>query len=185
MWAAALRPHQRPTAVAIIAAMDYSSCRDRYASAVCASDLSPRPRSVGPLDVLGAAGMAAQRHPLGMLLQRLRADVVPRDRALAVDLLAHRLRAAVRKREVRRDGVDAEVIAGQALDWWLDPTCLTCGGVKFKARDARLTGKHCPACAGTGRRRLESAAPAAAAWVVDTIGQQVAMSESAHRRVMR
>lgn len=129
--------------------------------------------------------MAAQRHPLGMLLQRLRADPVARDRALAVDLLATKLREAVRKRVVRRDGVDSAVVASQALDWWLDPTCLRCGGVKFQARDARLTVKACPACTGSGRRALKSSAPAAAAWVIDTIGQQVAMSESAHKRVMR
>lgn len=165
--------------------MEHASCRDRYASAVRAVDLTPRPRSsLAPVDVLGAAGMAAQRQPLGMLLQRLRAESTPAARWVATEALAERLAQAVRKRVLRRDGQDSRVIAAQALDWWLDPTCLTCGGVKFKARDARLTTKPCWACAGSGCRALESAAPAAAAWVVDTITQQVGMSEAAHRRVL-
>ena len=69
--------------------MDHRSCRDRYASAVSSSDLTPRAGSVlDPLDVLGAAGMAAQRQPLGMMLQRLRAEPHGSHRDRASDELA-------------------------------------------------------------------------------------------------
>ena len=166
--------------------MDQRSCRDRYASAVSTSDLTPRAASsLAPLDVLGAAGLAARRQPLGMLLQRLRADPTPVAQAVAGAALAERLREAVRKRQVRRDGVDSEVVAADALAWWLDPTCLSCGGVRYQARNGRLTGRDCQGCEGTGRRGLASSAPAAAAWVVDAISQQVAQSEAAHRRALR
>jgi cytochrome c5 len=166
--------------------MQNLSCRDRYASAVSSSDLTPRARStLAPLDVLAAAGLAAQRQPLGMLLQRLRADATPTAKALAVAALAERLRAAVRRRLVRRDGADSAAVAADALAWWLDPTCLTCGGVRFAARDGRLTGRACSACHGSGQRALVSKAQDAAEWVVDTISQQVAMSETAHRRALR
>ena len=129
--------------------------------------------------------MAAQRHELGMLLQRLRADPTPLGQTVAGAALAERLRAAVRLRVVRRDGVDSEVVAAQALAWWLDPTCLACGGVRFVARDARLTGKACPTCRGSGLRALGSAAPDAARWVLDAISVAVDQSEAAHRRVLR
>ena len=165
--------------------MHSTICRDRYASAVCSSSLTPdADSSLAPLDVLGAAGLAARREPLGMLLQRLRACPTPVAQSVAGAALAERLRGAVRKRQVRRDGVDSEVIAAEALAWWLDPTCLSCGGVKFQARDARLTARHCPACGGSGLRELESAAPAAAEWVLDAISQQVGQSEAAHRRAL-
>lgn len=165
--------------------MDRRSCRDRYASAVSTSDLTPRSRSsLAALDVLGAAGMAAQRHDLGMLLQRLRAGPTALAQRVAAAALAERLRLAVRRRKVRRDGADSEAVASEALAWWLDPTCLTCVGVKFAARDARLTARFCPACAGSGVRPLGSAAPAAAQWVLDSISRQVAQSEAAHRRVL-
>ena len=165
--------------------MDYATCRDRYASAVHTSDLTPRARSVlAPLDLLGAAGMAGQRQPLGMLLQRLRAEPSAAAQRVAAAALAERLREAVRRRQVRRDGAASECVAADALAWWLDPTCRCCGGVQFVARDARLTAKVCRPCAGTGRRPLESSAPDAAAWVVDAIDQHVWRSEAAHRRAL-
>lgn len=128
--------------------------------------------------------MAARRQPLGMLLQRLRASPTPVAQSVASAALAERLRAAVRKRQVRRDGVDSELVAAEALAWWLDPNCLSCAGVKFQARDARLTARHCPACGGSGVRELDSTAPAAAGWVLDAISQQVGQSEAALRRVL-
>lgn len=180
------RPLRRCGSVVSMRAMESISCRDRYARSVVSSDLTPRSRStLAPLDLLGAAGMAAQRHELGMLLQRLRADATPTATAVAAAALAERLRAAVRRRQVRRDGVDSEVVAAQALAWWLNPTCLACGGVQFVARNARLISKSCAGCRGSGLRALESAAPAAAAWVLDAISREVDQSEAAHRRVLR
>lgn len=165
--------------------MDHLSTRDRYAQAVSADDLTPRAESrFSPLDVLGAAGMAAQRHELGMLLQRLRADEAPGAVAVrvATEALALRLRAAVRRREVRRDGADSSELASEALGWWLAPWCCTCHGVKFQSTNGRLLGKHCPACSGTGLRPAPGSP--AAQFVIETIQQQVGMSEAVHRRVL-
>jgi len=163
----------------------HTNCRDRYARAVQSSSLTPHAHSsLAPLDVLGAAGFAARRQPLGMLLQRLRACPTPVAQSVAGAALAERLREAVRKRQVRRDGVDSEVIAAEALAWWLDPTCLSCGGVRFLARDARLTARHCPSCGGAGVRPLESRVTHATEWVVDAITQAVGQSEAAHRRAL-
>lgn len=166
--------------------MDHCSVRDRYARAVRADDLTPyRGSRFAPADVLAAAGMAAQRRELGMLLQRLRAEPDPPAVAMRVagEALAERLREAVRRREVRRDGVDSGEVAREALAWWLEPTCLQCGGVRFQAANGRLLARSCQACGGSGRRD-EPAAPAAR-WVIDLIQAQVARSEGEHRRAMR
>lgn len=160
--------------------------RDRYACAVSAQDLTPYPRSrFAPLDVLGAAGMAGQRQGLGMLLQRLRADGSSTDRAMAEFDLARRLRDAVRKRAVRRDGMLTEDVAREALGWWINPTCTTCCGVRYVVARAtgRTSGRQCPACEGSGQR--EAPGSDAARWVLAAIDQQVAQSEGAHRRAMR
>lgn len=163
--------------------MDFLSTRDRYAQAVSADDLTPRAGSrFSPLDVLGAAGMAGQRAPLGMLLQRLRADASVGGARQAVELLEARLREAVRRRQVRRDGVDAAAVCWEALGWWLDPTCPACAGVRYQSANGRLLAKACPECSGSGRRAAPQAP--AAQWVIDLIGQQVAMSEGQHRRVL-
>lgn len=150
------------------------------------SDLTPRAGSIlDPLDVLGAAGMAAQRQPLGMMLQRLRAEPHGSHRERAADKLAALLREAVRQRKVRRESSGSLEISRQALDWWLDPTCRGCGGVKYVASNGRLTARLCPDCGGSGRRALETDAPGAAEWVLDTIRQRVAQSEAVHKRVLR
>jgi hypothetical protein len=165
--------------------MHPTNCRDRYARACLSSSLTPRADStLAPLDLLGGAGMAARRQPLGMLLQRLRAAPTPAAQAVAAAALAERLREAVRRRQVRRNGVDSEAVAAEALAWWLDPTCSSCGGVRYVARDARLTARFCPDCAGSGVRALQAGAPAAAEWVLDSISQHVGQSESALRRAM-
>lgn len=156
-------------------------CRDRYARAVQSSSLTPDPESsAAPLDFLGAAGFAARRQPLGMLLQRLRASPTPLAQSVAGAALAERLRDAVRRRQVRRDGADSDAIAADALAWWLDPTCLSCGGVRFVARDSRLTAKHCTACSGSGLR--PAGAGEATGWVLDAISRHVGQSEAALRR---
>lgn len=165
--------------------MEHCSVRDRYARAVLSDDLTPRVGSrFAPLDVLGAAGMAAQRRELGMLLQRLRAEPGVSGVAVRVaeEALAERLRAAVRRREVRRDGEDSGEVTRAALAWWLDPTCPACSGVRFQVTNGRLLGKHCAACGGSGQRPEPVGA---AQWVIDLIQQQVARSEGEHRRAMR
>jgi len=167
---------------------DTLSPRDRYACAVRARDLTSYPASrFAPADVIAAAGMAAQRQGLGMMLQRLRADARSADRCVVEVALAVRLREAVRRREVRRDGAAAEVVVAEALAWWLQPTCQECTGVRFDRASGsnRLTARHCKACGGSGARRIESSAPDAARWVIDCLSQLVDRSEGAHRRKMR
>lgn len=153
--------------------------RDEYAVAVRADDLSDRRRAC---EVLAAAGMAGQRHGLGMALQRLRADPSEVLLRQVAEELGSRLREAVRRREVRRDGVDAYALAHHVVRWWVDPTCLACSGVKFVAANGRLTSRACKACGGAGVRGVDSPAPAAAQWVLDLLAGQVAMSEGALRR---
>ena len=166
--------------------MDYcSAAGNRYARAVVSDDLTPYPRSVlAPLDVLGAAGMAAQRCELGMLLQRLRADPGASQVAsrVAQELLSNRLRLAVRRRECRRDGQDSLAVAEAVLAWWGDPRCQSCHGVRFESTNGRLLGRHCHSCGGSGL----AATPGgdAGRWMVDYISQQVDRSEGMHRATM-
>lgn len=164
------------------------SPRDRYARSIRARDLTSYATSrFAPADVVAAAGMAAQRRPLGMLLQRLVGDDRAGDRIAVEEMLERALRGAVRRNDVRRDGVEASHVVRDALAWWLDPNCLECTGVRFDraAGSNRLSARPCKACGGTGLRPVASAAPDAARWVIDYLSQQVDLSEAAHRKRLR
>lgn len=145
---------------------------DQYAVAVAGGQAS---------DVLAAAGMVAQRHQLGMLLQRLRVDPAPALLAVAHAALAGRLSQAQRRREVRLDGRRSGEVVSEALAWWLDATCRECGGVRWRARDRRLTGQVCPACRGSGLRGLVGEAEG---WVIAQLDLAVSRSEAAHCRAV-
>jgi hypothetical protein len=185
-YVGAVDPHSLSSTGRTLRGMEHRSARDHYAQAVSSSDLTPYPRSLfAPVDVLTAAGMAAQRQGLGMLLQRVRVDASPADRGAAEAALVLRLKDAVRRRQVRRDGVDAAQVVAEVMAWWLAPTCRECGGVKREVQHHRLTARCCKACKGSGERQMESAAPLAAVWVLEHIRQQEGQAAAAHRRVMR
>lgn len=130
---------------------------DRYAPATRASNLGSKPDTTSsPSDVLGAAGLAAKRVPLGIALMRLlsgdnhaSADVV---RILADKAVGKAYRMG---NECGR--AEAESLAQAILAWYRHGVCTTCNGhgVQLIPGTTTLGGKECPACRGTGRLRLE------------------------------
>lgn len=164
MWVA--EPHWGGRARTTFAAMLIS---DQYAVAVAHGAAA---------DVLAAAGMVTQRHQLGMSLQRLRVERTPDLLAAVHAALVRRLAEAQRRRLVRLGGQRSEQAVSVALGWWLDPTCEACGGVRWRAKDHRLTGSVCPACHGSGLRELEGLGPR---WVLAQVELAVSKAEAAHR----
>lgn len=132
-------------------------------------------------DVLAAAGMVAQRHQFGMLLQRLRVERTPDLLAAAHAALVKRLGDAQRRRLVRLDGRRSDEVVSVALAWWLDATCPACAGVRWRAKDHRLTGSVCPACHGSGVRSLEGVGER---WVIVQVEDVVSRAEAAHHRAV-
>lgn len=146
---------------------------DDYACAVCARTLTGQ-----SLDALGAAALASRHHRLGVALQRLRADPSRAGLSWCAAELERRARDAVRRRLVRRAGVDAGNAARTVLDWWLDPTCSACGGVRWRARDGRLTDHECSSCCGSGVRPLDGDV---CQWVAAEIERAVSAADDAIR----
>lgn len=74
--------------------------------------------------------------------------------------LAGKLKSLGTAREAVMAWAEAHKIGRQvALDclhWWLDQTCGTCDGTRYQPVPGtrRLSGKHCPACRGTGQRHI-------------------------------
>lgn len=130
---------------------------DRYATAVYSSNLGSKPDTTSSdSDVLGAAGLAARKVPLGIALMRLlsgdnhaSADVV---RILADKAVGKAYRMG---NECGR--AEAEDLGRAVLAWYRHSTCGACNGHGVLVIPGTTTlGNHeCPACGGTGRRRLE------------------------------
>jgi len=130
---------------------------DRYSTAVHSSNLGSKPdTTASDSDVLGAAGLAARRVPLGVALMRLLAG----DNHASADVVRILADKAVGKayrmgNECGR--AEAEDLARAVLAWHRHGACKPCGGhgVQVIPGTTTLGGKECPACRGTGRLRLE------------------------------
>lgn len=148
---------------------------DEYATAVCTRSMSGR-----ALDALGAAALVSRRHALGVALQRLRADPSRACLELCASALERRARDAVRRGMARRGGIDCGDAALEVLQWWLDQTCPACSGVRWRARDGRLTGHECSACSGSGLRGL---AGGLRDWIAADLERAVSAADDAMRRL--
>jgi mono/diheme cytochrome c family protein len=149
---------------------DRPSVDERYTSATNASSLLVTPERACSADVIIAAGWAPSR--LGMALLRLAsewdASAKPPTNANA-EWLAHEQRLLMGKLKTlpgvrdqvqlyaaKRFGPDKALdIAAAAILHWLDPACRVCDGRKYETvkNTARLSGRHCPACHGSGERK--------------------------------
>lgn len=134
---------------------------DRYAGAVSSSNLGSKPDTTySDSDVIGAAGLAAKRVPLGMALLRLFSGD-NHSVGKIVDILAEMAwkRRRMGGRKPRR--VECEDIARAVLAWHRDGTCKVCGGhgVGLIPGTPTLGGDQCRACKGTGRVLFERQFP--------------------------
>ena len=144
---------------------------DRYTSAVRSRNLkSDQITHLSDNDVIGAAGLASKRAPLGMALLRLFAG----DNGAAsrvVDILASKAigKAYRLGRECPR--VEAEDIAKTVLTWHCHAACTECGGhgVKKITGTTTLGDDSCRPCGGLGKipfnRQFQAHRLALAQWL--------------------
>ena len=126
---------------------------DRYSTAVRSRDMASRPLTThSDSDVIGAAGLAGKRVPLGVALLRL---FVGDNHAAGeiVDILASKAIGKAYRLGSECGRVEAEDIARAVLAWHREGACKPCGGhgVKIIAGTTTLGNEACKPCAGTGR----------------------------------
>jgi hypothetical protein len=121
---------------------------ERYAVAVNSDNLTVDERTTySDTDVLGAAGLAARRYPLGIALTRLFADGKPEAAILALTELAFKRARTLR---VKLGRVEAEDISKAVLGWYRHGRCHPCGGTGYSVIPGTpVQGAECPHCKGT------------------------------------
>ena len=111
------------------------------------SDLSDVMGQITDVDLLRAAGMVGQHHPLAFAVWRLTENHEAKSAREAFDLMVTWL---------LRHGHDSDPVhtAATVLDWMAHPVCPVCRGRCFEtiAGTPTLTDKACNDCAGTGKR---------------------------------
>ena len=126
---------------------------DRYSGAVHSGNLAAkRDRMGADVDVLGAAGLAAKKTPLGMALLRLFAGD-SRAAGEIVSIMACKLVGKAYRLGQECGHPEAEDIARAVLAWHRDSRCKGCGGhgVRLIKGTTTLGDEPCPACKGAGR----------------------------------
>lgn len=127
--------------------------KDRYASAVRSSNLTSKPGTTySDSDVLGAAGLAARKAPLGIALLRL--FVGGADHAgEVVEILAGMAVGKAYRMGNEATRVEAVDIARAVLAWYRHGTCTACGGHGRRVIPGTTTlgDEACAPCRGTGR----------------------------------
>lgn len=111
------------------------------------------------VDVLGAAGLAAIKHPGHMSLFRVKILNDAAELAAAKSLFIRWARVSMTNRMRAGSTLNPEKasrVGVQALSAWLNDVCGKCKGVKFVVKDGTpyLSDKQCPHCQGTGREPI-------------------------------
>ena len=155
---------------------------DRYAGAVRSSNLSSEPETIySDSDVMGAAGLAAKRVPLGIALMRLFSG----DNHAVGEIVRILSASAVGK--AYRLGheiacVEADDVARAVLAWHRDGTCKPCGGHGQKLIPGTTTigDDNCRACKGSGRVLFDQQFSAdrleLARWLVAELEREMAIA---------
>jgi hypothetical protein len=148
---------------------------DRYAGALATGRMASRPDTTwSDSDVVGAAGLAAKRHELGIALARVLAGDDQGAHAL-VRLLSALAWGKARAEGAKLRRVQADDLARAVLAWFRSGRCLPCGGLGFQRAQGApmLTDAACPACRGAGRIPFDRQFPleqlAVARWLAGEI----------------
>ncbi len=131
---------------------------ERYSQAVNSSDLTTDERTTwADTDVLGAAGLAARHHALGMALARLFAD----GRAEPVlTIMSEIVFKRARTMRVRLSGVEAGDLSRAVLGWHRFGTCQPCGGTGYTViKGTPVQGDECPHCKASGKVSFDGQFP--------------------------
>lgn len=155
---------------------------DRYAGAVRSSNMGSDPDTVySDSDVVGAAGLAAKRAPLGVALMRLFSGDNHAVGEIVRILSAKAVGKAYRiGNEIA--GVEADDVARAVLAWHRDGACKPCGGHGQKLIPGTTTigDDKCPACRGTGRvsfdRQFSMEKLELARWLVAELEREMAIA---------
>lgn len=134
------------------------SITDRYATSVSSGNLRPVKESMpdgadpvhtaSKLDVVGAFGLMAKKHPLAGALCRLLLggdDLATRD---VVQELAAVIEGRAYRTDVPITRVQAEDMGKRVLAWYRHGTCTHCGGLGFDKipGTTALSGNACKHC---------------------------------------
>jgi hypothetical protein len=170
---------------------DRPDLAERYATATCTGNLTPRLAGMTDADVLLAAGIAANKDPKRRLaLSVYRMGVTGSldgltEVAVAADAMLLEFIRQRRHKPMNRFARQQLIV--DALNWWMKPTCGYCGGTGFVQATVagtdesagRLTTQACDGCHGTGRRPLAREVPAPlkahAEWMTAELDRLVAL----------
>ena len=155
---------------------------DRYAGAVRSSNLASKPDTTySDSDVLGAAGLAAKRAPLGVALLRLFSGDNHASGEI-VEIMADKAVGKAYRLGNECGRVEADDIARAVLAWHRDGTCKPCGGhgVRLIPGTPTLGGEPCPKCRSTGRvlfdRQFTMERLDLARWLVAELEREMAIA---------
>lgn len=163
---------------------------DRYAGAVRSSNLGSQPDTTySDSDVLGAAGLAAKRVPLGIALMRLFSGDNHSSSEIVRILSAKAVGKAYRiGKEI--GGLEADDVARAVLAWHRNGTCKPCGGHGQKLIPGTTTigDDKCPACRGAGRvlfdRQFSPDRLDLARWLVAEMEREMAIASPEAMRML-
>ena len=125
---------------------------DHYARAVRTKNLRSRPETLrSSADIVGAAGLAAQKQALAMALLRFFTGD-NRESKQIVAIMADMAWGKAHSEKVKLYRTQAESMAQTVFDWMRDPACRTCKGLQFKLMESKpvLSTHRCPKCKGKG-----------------------------------
>lgn len=124
---------------------------ERLASSQNTSDLGEHATGLGDVDYIRAAGMVAQKNPLGMALFRLKYSEIVEEALYCRNELAKLL---VERRGTAR--ADAIIAAEKVLMHYLGDRCDDCGGTGYQVIPGTptLSDVACPVCKGHGVIKL-------------------------------
>lgn len=156
---------------------------DRYAMAVRTSNLkSESTTTFSSADILGAAGLAAQRHPLAISLLRLFTG----DNAAAGVIVDHMTQMTMSKAHFAYsqaiDREAASIVSRLVLDWYRDRRCRPCRGLGHQLIPGtpKLSDQACKVCGGAGLRDFDAMFPPdrlqLAKWLASELEREMGMA---------
>lgn len=130
---------------------------ERYASAANSSNLASAERTTwSDSDVIGAAGLAAKHHELGVALMRLFSGGKA---GAAIEVLTTMAFKRAREWDIAPfPRVRAQDVSVAVLGWYRHGTCKACGGTgkELIPNTPHLSDVDCPSCHGSGRIAFDS-----------------------------
>jgi hypothetical protein len=139
--------------------------QERYSVARNATSLKVKVETTfAPVDVLAAAGMAANTHKESLMLWEVTFQGKTSAKLACVEMLAKKVAVAMLRNKWKGD---PQRIASEVFAWHLHGTCQPCGGRGYQLilGTPALSDKVCTHCNGSGKVPLPQSDPHA--WLKD------------------